>query len=45
MTCCKENLSAYSLPHELIFKEELPVTKMGKTDYISLQHEVNKGKE
>lgn len=45
MTCCKENLSAYSLPHELIFKEELPVTKMGKTDYVSLQHEVNKGKE
>lgn len=45
MECCKNNLSEYSLPHEIIFREELPVTNMGKTDYLSLEKEINNEKE
>ena len=45
MECCKNNLSEYSLPHEFIFRDELPVTNMGKTDYLSLEKEINKTKE
>ncbi len=41
MLCCKENLSEYSVPHELIIRDELPVTKMGKVDYVALQNEIN----
>ncbi len=43
--CCKNNLSEYSLPHEIIFRDELPVTNMGKTDYLSLEKEANGIKE
>lgn len=45
MECCKENLSAYSLPHEIIFRDELPVTNLGKVDYRSLEKEINGEKE
>ncbi len=45
MECCRNNLSEYSLPHEIIFREELPVTNMGKTDYLSLEKEINDIKE
>ncbi len=41
MNCCRENLSEYSLPHEIIFRDELPVTNMGKIDYLSLEKEIN----
>ncbi len=45
MECCKNNLSEYSLPHEIIFREELPVTNMGKINYLSLEKEINNVKE
>lgn len=41
MECCKNNLAEYSLPHEIIFRDELPVTNMGKVDYLSLEKELN----
>lgn len=39
--CCRKNLSEYSLPHEIIFRDSLPVTNMGKIDYLSLEKEIN----
>lgn len=45
MQCCKDNLSEFSLPHELIFREELPVTNMGKVNYLALEKEINGIKE
>ena len=45
MEYCKNNLSEYSLPHEIIFREELPVTNMGKINYLSLEKEINSIKE
>lgn len=45
MNCCKENLSEYSLPHEIIFRDELPVTNMGKINYLVLEKEINSIKE
>lgn len=45
MNCCKENLSEYSLPHEIIFRDELPVTNMGKVNYLALEKEINGIKE
>ena len=44
MECCKNNLAEYSLPHEIIFRDEIPVTNMGKVDYLSLEKEINGGK-
>ena len=41
MECCRNNLSEYSLPHEIIFRDELPVTNMGKINYLSLEKEIN----
>ena len=43
--CCRNNLSEYSLPHEIIFREELPVTNMGKVNYLLLEKEINGIKE
>lgn len=45
MECCKNNLPEYSLPHEIIFRDELPVTNMGKVNYLSLEKEINNIKE
>ena len=45
LECCKNNLSEYSVPHEIIFRECLPVTNMGKIDYLSLEKEINGMKE
>jgi long-chain acyl-CoA synthetase len=44
MECCKNNLAEYSLPHEIIFRDEIPATNMGKVDYLSLEKEINGGK-
>lgn len=44
MECCKNNLAEYSLPHEIVFRDEIPVTNMGKVDYLSLEKEINGGK-
>lgn len=43
--CCRNNLPEYSIPHEFIFRDELPVTSMGKVDYLSLEKEINSKKE
>ena len=41
MDCCRQTLAAYSLPHEILFRDSLPVTNMGKLDYLSLEKEIN----
>ncbi|MBQ6600348.1 MAG: acyl--CoA ligase [Clostridia bacterium] len=43
--CCKNNLSEYSIPHEIIFRQEIPVTNMGKMNYLALEKEINNIKE
>lgn len=45
LECCRNNLSEYSIPHEIIYRDSLPVTNMGKTDYLSLEKEINNIKE
>ena len=45
LECCRNNLSEYSIPHEFIYRDSLPVTNMGKTDYLSLEKEINGIKE
>lgn len=34
---CREKLSKWSVPYKIEFIKEIPVTKMGKIDYISLE--------
>ena len=41
MECCRKSLAEYSLPHEIIFRDSLPVTNLGKIDYKSLEKEIN----
>lgn len=43
MKSCRQLLAQYSLPHEIVFCDSLPVTNLGKTDYITLEKEMNKG--
>ena len=38
---CKERLAAYSVPTRIVFMDSLPLTKMGKTDYVKLEREAN----
>ena len=42
---CHTRLAAYSVPHHILFKTELPVTNLGKTDYRSLEREFDRNKE
>ena len=35
---CKNNLPKYSWPYKYEFVDELPVTKVGKIDFKSLQN-------
>ena len=39
---CREYLSIWSTPQEFIFRDELPMTQVGKVSYIKLQNEVLK---
>ena len=39
---CREYLSVWSIPQEFIFRDELPLTQVGKVSYIKLQNEVIK---
>ncbi|MDL2247015.1 acyl--CoA ligase, partial [Methanobrevibacter sp. OttesenSCG-928-K11] len=39
-TCCREYLSKFSIPREFVFRDELPVTKVGKISYTQLEQEV-----
>lgn len=37
---CKEYLSTWSIPREFVFREELPLTNVGKVSYVDLQNEI-----
>lgn len=37
---CKEYLSKWSIPREFVFREELPLTNVGKISYVDLQNEI-----
>ena len=37
---CKEYLSKWSVPREFIFRDELPLTNVGKISYVDLQNEI-----
>lgn len=39
MEHCKERLAEYSLPHEIRFKDELPMTNLGKVNFKILENE------
>ena len=38
---CLKNLLDYSIPQEIIFKDDLPITPIGKVDYRLLENEAN----
>ncbi|MDR3062565.1 MAG: AMP-binding protein, partial [Methanobrevibacter sp.] len=40
LNLCKEFLSTWSMPQEIVFRDDLPVTKVGKIDYRQLENEV-----
>lgn len=37
---CKEYLSKWSIPREFVFRDELPLTNIGKISYVDLQNEI-----
>ncbi|MDR0900859.1 MAG: hypothetical protein LBM26_04290, partial [Methanobrevibacter sp.] len=37
---CKEYLSKWSVPQEFIFRDELPLTQIGKISYVELENEI-----
>lgn len=41
MDICRQALAAYSLPHEILFRDNLPMTNIGKVDYLTLEKEIN----
>ncbi len=41
MAHCKKNLAEYSMPRKIIFTDEFPKTKMGKTSFKSLEDKIN----
>ncbi|MDR0912732.1 MAG: AMP-binding protein [Methanobrevibacter sp.] len=40
LECSKKYLSTWSMPQEIIFRKTLPLTKVGKIDYVSLEKEI-----
>jgi len=42
MDCCKQSLAEYALPHEILFCDGIPMTNLGKVDYLALEAEINK---
>ena len=42
---CRERLAAYAVPTKVVFLDSLPLTKMGKIDYVKLEHDANQTKE
>ena len=40
---CKEHISEYAQPYEFIIKKDLPLTSVGKIDFMELEIEANKG--
>ena len=41
---CKRNVAEYAMPREVVFREELPRTLMGKINFKKITAEMN-GKE
>lgn len=41
LDCCRERLAAYAIPHEIRMRESLPMTNLGKVDYLTLEKEIN----
>lgn len=41
MDACQNSLAAYAMPHEIRICESLPVTNLGKVDYLTLEKEIN----
>jgi long-chain acyl-CoA synthetase len=37
---CSKYLSKWSIPQEFVFREELPLTQLGKISYLELQNEI-----
>lgn len=35
--CCKKNVAEYSIPHEFVFRDKLPVSSLGKIDFNKLE--------
>lgn len=42
MEKCKDNVASFAVPHEIIFREELPKTAMNKVDFKTLTKELSK---
>lgn len=42
MEKCKDNVASFAMPHEIIFREELPKTAMNKVDFKTLTKELSK---
>lgn len=38
---CEKLLAAYSIPHEIVIYDQLPLTNLGKIDYMTLEKEIN----
>jgi long-chain acyl-CoA synthetase len=45
MEYCKVKFAKYAKPNEIEFRESLPTTKIGKTDYRKLEEEEKASKE
>lgn len=41
LDACKKNVAEFAMPREVIFKEELPRTRMGKIDFKNLTADMN----
>ena len=44
MNRCKENIEEFAVPSKIEFIDEIPLTKMGKTDFTTLEKEMNEKK-
>ena len=42
---CKDNVADFAMPKEIIFKEELPKTAMGKVNFKALTKEISEKKK
>lgn len=44
LDACKKNVAEYAMPREIIFKEEIPKTRMNKIDFKKLTADMNEKK-
>lgn len=40
MDFCRLHMAEFSLPHRITFVDEFPKTKMGKVDFLQLEHQM-----